>query len=364
MHKVTPLNPAGAGEPAVDVLIVGAGPAGLHAACAAQDLGLSHRIVDRRGLAHSFVEYPQALRFFSPPDEMAIGGVPFPMRGGEKPAREDILPYFRAVAAYRKLNLSLWESITDIRREQGLFQVRTVTEPDGDASRLYSARYLVLASGVWDVPVCLQCPGAELPHVLSRFHEPTEYFGADVLVVGGGNSAVHAALALAEAHARVTYAMRRQPVAYQSHLRPFVVRDLEFAVEEKRLTLHTGVRVARIEPDRTWLQPAEYVSAEMEGRPTGEPSPVPARFVFALLGQRGDPALFHSLGLCIEPDGRPTRDPVTYETNVPNVYVAGSLAGSKIDIILTGREQAAGVVRRIADALGHRSPGHGVNSPD
>src|ERR1041384_4953194 len=122
-------------EPIVDVLIVGAGPAGLHAACNAQDLGLSHRIVDRRGLAHSFVEYPQTQRFFSPPDEMEVGGVPLPMRGGEKPTREDILPYFRAVAAYRKLNLSLWERIVDVRREGELFVVQTQTEPNGDITR-------------------------------------------------------------------------------------------------------------------------------------------------------------------------------------------------------------------------------------
>jgi len=339
----------------VDILIVGAGPAGLHAACTAQDLGLSHRIIDRRGLVHSFVEYPQSLRFFSPPDEMAIGGVPFPTRGGEKPAREDILPYFRAVAAYKNLSLSLWEQITEVRRDGNLFVVQTTNVPNGDRAHAYRARSLVLASGVWDVPICLRCPGADLPHVHSRFHEPTEYFGQDVLVAGGGNSAVHAALALSEAHARVTYAMRRPPVAFQSHLRPFVVRDLEFAVEEKKLALHTGVQVARIEPETTWLQPAEYISRDMEGRPTGDPYPVPTRFVFALLGQRSDASLFQLMGLCIEPDGRPARDPETFETNVPNVYVAGSLAGDKIDIILTGREQAAGVVRRIAEKLGSRN---------
>jgi len=339
-------------EQSEDLLIVGAGPAGLHAACTAQDLGMSHRVIDRRGLVHSFVDYPQALRFFSPPDEMAIGGVPFPMRGGEKPAREDILPYFRAVAAYRKLSLSLWERITDIRREGDLFVVDTLREPNGDVPRTYRARSLLLASGVWDIPVTLTCPGAELPHVFSRFYEPTEFFGMEVLVVGGGNSAVHAALALSEAGAQVTYAMRRPPVAYQSHLRPFVVRDLEFAVTEKRLALHAGAFVVRIEPQTVWLQPGEYDPAHPSGgKLTGEPYPAPARFVFALLGQRSDPTLFHRLGLCLEPDGRPARDPETFETNVPGVYVAGSLAGEKIDIILTGREQAAGVVRRIAERM-------------
>jgi len=336
----------------VDVLIVGAGPAGLQAACTAQDLGLTHRILDRRGLAHSFVEYPQTLRFFSPPDEMAVGGVPFPMRGGDKPTREDILPYFRAVVRARHLNLSLWERITDFRREGDLFRLQTVREPDGDAGSVYCGRSMVLASGVWDVPNRLTCPGASLPHVISRFHEPTEFFGMDALVVGGGNSAVYASLALSEAGARVTFAMRRPPVAYQSHLRPFVVRDLEIAVEEKKVDLRVGAIVARIEPETAWLQPAEYDPEHpLGGKPVGEPYPIPAHFVFALLGQRTDTALFERMGLCLQPDGRPQRDPETYETNVPGVYVAGSLAGGDIDIIITGRRQTAGVVRRIAEKL-------------
>ena len=339
-------------EEAVDVLIVGAGPAGLHAACIAQEMGLTYRVIDRRGLAHSFVEYPQTLRFFSPPDEMEIGGVPLPMRGGDKPTREDILPYFRAVAASRKLNLSLWERITEIRRVPEGFVLTTLREPNGDVVHIYRGRTIVMAAGVWDIPYRLPCPGAELPHVYSRFHEPTEFFGMDVLVVGGGNSAVHAALALAEARANVTFAMRRPPVAYQSHLRPFVVRDLEFAVEENRLTLQTGVIVSRIEPDTAWLQPAEYDPLQAAGGlPTGEPYPIPARFVFAMLGQYGDPGFFESIGLCLEPDGRPIRDPETYETQIPGLYLVGSLAGQKIDIIIRSRVQTEEVVRRIAERL-------------
>ena len=198
----------------LDVLIVGAGPAGLHAACIAEDVGLAYRVIDRAGLAHSFVEYPQAMRFFSPPSEMEVGGMPFPMRGGDKPSREDILPYFRSVAAYRRLKL----------------RICTRTRSP-ESAKTHHARTIALATGVWDQPNRLNCAGDDLPHVFHRFHEPTEYFGQSVLVTGGGNSAVHAALTLSEAHAQVVLAMRRPPAAFQSHLRPFVVRDLEFAVD-------------------------------------------------------------------------------------------------------------------------------------
>ena len=335
-----------------DVLIIGAGPAGLHAACIAQDLGLSHRVIDRRGLAHSFVDYPQTLRFFSPPDEMEIGGIPPPMRGGDKPTREDILPYFRAVAHYRKLNLSLWERIEDIRRDGKIYTIHTRTEPNGDLARQYRGRYVVLASGVWDEPNRLHCPGDDLSHVFSRFHEPTEYFGMDVLVTGGGNSAAIDAMMLAEAHANVTLAMRRPPQDYQSHLRPFVIRDLNFFVEDGKINLHTGVRVSKITPQTVTLQPVSYDETRaQQGEANGEPFDIPARFVFAVIGQKPDTAFLERIGLCLEADGRPARNDETFETNLPCLYVAGSLAGNKIDIILSGREQAAGVVCRIAEEL-------------
>lgn len=329
-----------------DILIVGAGPAGLAAACEAQDLGLSHVIVDRRGLVHSFVEYPQTLRFFSPPDEMAIDNVPFPMRGGDKPTREDALAYYRGVAAARGLNLATWESIVGFERTAEGFRIMTRREPGGDATVERSTRAVLLATGVWDQPNRLCCPGADLPHVHARFHEPTEYFGHPVLVVGGGNSAVTAALSLAEAHARVILAMRRPPVPYQSHLRPFIVRDLEFAAKEGKVDLRVGVVVARIEPERAWLQPAEY--DPVEPRCAGEPEPVEARFVFALLGQTADTRFLHALGLRTGPDGRPYSDSQTHETEIPGLFVAGSLAGQEVDIVIKGREQARQAVRAIA----------------
>jgi len=340
-------------ELTVDVAILGAGPAGLSAAWACIDRGMSYVLLDRGGLGHSFYDYPHALRFFSPPDEMEIGGFPLPVSGGEKPNREDYLAYFRAVVRARGIALSTWESVAACERESdGTFTLITRREPHGDSGRAIHASAIVLAIGVWSEPVVLPVPGGNAPHVRSEFHDPTRYMGHDVLVVGGGNSAVGAALSLMEARARVSLSMRRPPKDYRSGLRPFVKRDLDFAVNERKIALHAETLVTEISPDSATLQPVRYTGAEdlWEGsaadyEPAGEPYTVSCRFVFALLGHRADSRfLGEVMGLPLRPDGRPEVDPTTWETPIPNVFLAGSLADRSIDIVLKARAQAASII--------------------
>jgi thioredoxin reductase (NADPH) len=343
----------------VDVLIVGAGPAGLAAGCHCQDCGLSCLVMDRAGLAQSFTEYPDTLRFFSPPDEMEIAGVPLPVAGGEKPTRDTYLAYLRSVVRFRKLPLATWESVVEVVREADGFQVRTRLEPDAGQGRVMHCRRIVAATGLWHEPVRLPAPGYERPNVFAEFHEPTAFFDQDVLVIGGGNSAVGAALSLAEARARVTLSMRRPPRNYRSGLRPFVKRDLAFAVDEGRVTLHAQTVVTTIGGLCSTLQPVRYTGSEdlSEGtaadyEPMGEPFDVPARFVFCLLGHRPDTVFLRGvLGLDLRPDGRPVCDPGTWETSVPGVFVAGSLADHSIDIVLGLRRQAVAAVDSIAQQL-------------
>lgn len=344
----------------VDVAILGAGPAGLCGACACIEHGLSHVVLDRRGLAQSFFEYPHALRFFSPPDEMEIGGVPLPVAGGEKPNREQYLAYFRAVVRARQLKLCTWESVQSFTREaDGSFVLHTRLEPDAGAGRTVRARAVIVATGMWHEPVTLGVPGADGPNVLSEFIEPTPFCGHDVLVIGGGNSAVGAALSLMEARARVALSMRRPPKDYRSGLRPFVKRDLDFAVNEGKVDLRAGTVLAEIRPSAALLQPVRYTGTEdlWEGtvadyEPAGDPFEVPCRFVFALLGHRADTRfLAQTIGLPLRPDGRPEVDLETWETPLRNVFLAGSLADRSIDIVLRTRTQVAEVVETLAARL-------------
>ena len=341
----------------LDLLIVGAGPAGLAAGCAAQDVGLTFVIVERHGLVQSLVEHPQQIRYFSPADELAIGGVPFPMAGGHKPTREDALAYYRAVAAVRRLPLATWEEVTEVRRHgpappEGGFRVRSVRRRAGDGEPVERlARFLLVCAGTFQNPRPLDVPGGDRPKVFLKLDDPTPFFGRDVLVYGGGNSAATAAMTLAEAGARVTLAMRRAPTDFQSHLRPFIVRDLKIMADEKRLTLMTDVRVTQVKPKGVELIRVEY---DQDPAPDAETFLLPNDFVFALIGQTADVGLFAHLGVPLAPDGLPEYDEKTAETAVSGLYVAGSL--SRANIILESRRRAVEIVAEVAARLKQDDP--------
>jgi thioredoxin reductase (NADPH) len=336
-----------------DLLIIGAGPAGLAAACAAQDAGLTYAVIDRAGPVQSLVEHPEQIRYFSPADEMAIGNIPFPMAGGHKPTREDALAYYRAVAASRKLNLCTWEEVVHVDQEKNSFTV--ITEPriagEGEPRIRRQSRYLLVCAGTFHTPRPLRgIPGADLPKVLRRLQDPTPYFGRNVLVVGGGNSAATAAMTLAESGARVTIAMRRPPEPFKSHLRPFIVRDLLIQAEEKRLRLQTNVLLTRITPTTAEIDYCpQYPLPEGQTPPSYER--LPNDFVFALLGYEAEPALFQMLQVPLAEDGLPEYDETTAETTVPGLFVAGSL--SRANIILESRKRAVEIVALIRNRSEH-----------
>ena len=342
----TELNPDLNNE-LLDLLIVGAGPAGLAASCAAKDAGLSHLVVEREGPVQSLVGHPQQIQYFSPADELAVGGVPFFMAGGHRPTREDALAYYRAVAQSKELPLATWEEVTDVRKDgdgpDASFVVRSVRKGAGAGEVVERrARYLLVCTGTFPNPRRLQVPGADGPNVLLRLSDPTPYFGRSVLVVGGGNSAATGAMTLAESGAKVTLAMRRPPTNYQSHLRPFIVRDLKIMADEKRLTLLTGVQVASITPTCVELIP-------VPGEDSGEARMLPMDFVFTLVGHTADYTLFAHLGVPLAEDGLPTYDEDTSESNIPGLYLAGSL--SRANIILESRRRAVEIVAHIAERM-------------
>ena len=184
-----------------DLLIVGAGPCGLAVAIAATQAGLSSVVVDRRTIVSTIERYPLQMTFFSTPERIEIGGIPF-IASHEKPTRADGLIYYRRVAEHFRLDVRPGEDVVDVAREPDGAFIAEVARPH-DAKR-YRAANVVFATGYYDNPNFLRVPGEELPHVAHYFLEGHPYWHRRVIVIGAGNRSVDASLECWRAGATVT----------------------------------------------------------------------------------------------------------------------------------------------------------------
>jgi len=323
---------------ALDLVVIGAGPAGLGVAIAAARGGLDYEVVEKGALVDTIYRFPRGMTFFTTPDLLELGNLPF-VTPYAKPTREEALQYYRRVADTHRLAVSVGERVESIGKEKGLFAVTTaVDRPGGEPLRKERlARSVVIATGTYDQPNALGIPGEDLPHVSHYFDEPHAYHRRRVVVVGGSNSAAEAALALFRAGARVTLVHRRERLS--GSIKYWLKPDIENRISEHAIAARFETEVVRIGP----------VSVEVEG-PEGREE-VPAEAVFLLTGYHPDTALLERAGVRVDARTlQPEHDPQTLETNVPGLFVAGALAaGSDANrvFIENGRFHGTTVVKTI-----------------
>jgi len=325
-------------ERRLDIAIVGAGPCGLAVGVAAKRAGLDAVLFDRGCLVQSLVEYPIYMTFFSTPERLEIGGIPF-IVADAKPTRREALSYYRAVARRHALEVRQYEEVGGVRGESGAFGLRT-RDRDGE-ERDWSARSVVIATGALYRPNLLGIPGEGSTKVLHAFREPHPYADQDVAVVGGGSSAVETALELHRAGARVT--MIHFEDTFDAGVKPWVLPDITNRIAAGDIGVHWGSRVTAVRPGEVDLRHQE----------TGESTSLPNDWVFAMTGWRPDHRLLASLGVEIAPGtGIPAHDPDTMETNVAGVYVAGVITAgfdaNKV-FIENGRHHGDLIVRGLAE---------------
>ena len=298
-----------------DVLIVGAGPAGLATAIAATRNGLSYQLIEKGALVNSLLHYPTEMVFFTTPELMEIGGMPF-VSPYDKPTRLEALRYYRRVTDACKLDVQFDETVVAITHEDGV--------PDSDGSfavdthsargvrRCFRGRTVVIATGAYDVPNRIDVPGEDLPHVSHYYTQPHPFFRKRVLVVGGKNSAAEAALDLFRAGAHVALVHRGSTLG--ESIKYWVKPDIENRIKEGSIAARFDTSVVEIRPTSVLLERA------------GTTIEIDADAVFLLTGYRSDTTLLRKAGVDIDPDTcGPVFNPDTFETNVPGVYVAGAV---------------------------------------
>lgn len=321
-----------------DVLVIGAGPTGLACALEAKRLGLSVVQVDKGCLCNSIFHYPAHMTFFTTPELLEIGEVPFPSVN-QKPARNEALEYYRKVADRFELDIRQYLNVDAVDGADGEFRVHT-TDRFGRKQTL-CARKLIISTGYYDLPNYLHVPGEELSKVMHYYDDPHPYYGMDVLVIGGKNSAAIAALDLWRHGARVTV-VHRGPEMHK-HVKYWILPDFNNRVKNGEVQAYFNSQVIRIERDSVTLQ-----------TPEGERT-LPNQFVFALTGYHPDFDFLRSLGVRLEGDDRqPVCDAETRESNVPGIYLAGVIvAGNRTNEIFIengrfhGKEIAADLARKL-----------------
>ena len=344
----TPTAPPGT-TAALDLAIVGAGPCGLAVAVAAKQRGLRFAILDRGAITESLTHYPWYMTFFSTAERLEIGGVPFTIPES-KPTRREALAYYRHVVAHHGLAVRQYEEVTrvvghycpevadksrlggEIVADRDGFDIHTRTR-DGHEDCL-RARAVVIATGGFGEPNRLELPDGEPDgRVIHYYKEPFPFFDQDVIVVGGGNSAVEAALELHRNGVRVR--MVHFADVFDRGVKPWVRPDIDNRIEHGEIVMHWKSRIEALGP-RT---------ATILRDDTGAATEVANDWVVAMTGWRPDHTLLNGLGVRTDPrTGIPDHDPATMETNVRGVYIAGVIAAgfnANRIFIENGREHGA-----------------------
>jgi thioredoxin reductase (NADPH) len=313
-----------------DIVIIGGGPIGLACGIAAKRAGKSYVIVEKGCLVNSLYNYPANMTFFSTAERLEIGDVPFTSLNA-KPNRAEALEYYRRVTSLFQLNLRLFETVQGVSKEGDVF---TVTS----SKTIYTSRFVIVATGFYDIAVPMNIPGEDLPKVTHYYKDPHYYAFQQVVVVGGNNSAVDAALETWRKGAHVTMVMLDGDVG--ERVKYWVRPDVVNRIREGSIKAYTNSTLAAIREGEVDIQTPEGLVT------------IPNDFVIAMTGYQPNVAFLESMGIELSNDGKyyPTYNTETMETNVHGLYLAGVVCGgmdTHIWFIENSREHAARILKHI-----------------
>jgi thioredoxin reductase (NADPH) len=297
------------------IAIVGAGPIGLELAIALKQQKISYIQFDAQQIGYTISWFAPQTRFFSSNERIAIADVPLQTSDQLKATREEYLTYLRRVVQQFDLTIRTYETITEIRKEKSLFHLTTQSAA---GTKSYVVEKVILATGGTAKANLLGIPGENLPHVSHYFQDPHQYFRKKLLIVGGKNSAVEAAVRCYHAGAEVAIAYRGKQ--FPTSIKYWLLPEINGMIESRRVAAYFQTRIISITPTHATLEDESAKRFD-----------VPADFVLLMTGYVADMSLFAKAGVHLDSDRQtPEFDERTMETNVPGIYVAGTaIAGTQ-----------------------------------
>src|SRR5262249_21802703 len=333
-----------------NLIIVGAGPSGLSAAIAAKKRGIDYQIVEQGVLVNSIYRFPPHMVFFTTPELLEIGGLPF-VSPYDKPTRAEALRYYRKAADIFDLQIAFDERVLAVTRDEDerVFELETRSSKGVRRGRL--ARHVIFRIAYYGHRVRLGVPGEDLPHVSHYFGDPHVNYRQRVVVVGGGNSAAEAALLMYRSGAHVTM-VHRHPTLKRT-IKYWVRPDIENRIKEGSIAARFNAHLKEIRARSVVVETgptaraddeaarqlelladadASHAPAAAVASATSLTSPaveeIAADAVYLLTGYRADSDLLCRAGVRLNDREAPVHDPKTFETNVPGIFIAGgAIAG-------------------------------------
>ncbi|MFW6368122.1 MAG: NAD(P)-binding domain-containing protein [Spirochaetota bacterium] len=319
------------------VLIIGAGPIGIEVAAGMKTAGVSCIHIEAGQLGETITRWPRHARFFSSPERCAIAGIPVQTYDQEQLVGEVYLAYLRTVVETYNLDIQFYERATSLERTDNGFVVHTSTRTE---TRVYEVSSVVLATGDMNQPNRLGIPGEELQHVSHYFTEPHAYFQQRLMIVGGRNSALEAALRCFRAGAHVSVSYRR-PALEKERTNSRLHLELSILTGKRFIPFYPSTVPVEIREDSILLADAEDRERVTE---------VPTDFVLLLTGYRGDISLLEQAGAEFN-KSVPRIDMNTMQTSVPGLYVAGTaISGDQSSysvFVATAHEHTLRIVRSL-----------------
>jgi len=291
-----------------DVAIIGGGPIGLACGISCKQMGLSYVIIEKGPLVHSIFNYPVSMTFFSTSDKLEIGDVPFISRNA-KPTRDEALEYYRRVTLHFQLNVHLFENVSTIKKNTNGFNIET-------SKSNYYARFIIVATGFYDIPNLLGIPGEDLPKVHHYYKDPHLYFKQKIVVVGSANSAVDAALETYRKGSEVTMVIREPEI--QQNVKYWVRPDIVNRIKEGSINAWFNSSIKEISE-------SEVIISTPEGE-----IQISNDFILAMTGYMPDFSFLQKMGIeIVEKDNivLPNHNPDTLESNVAGIFLAGVICG-------------------------------------
>lgn len=299
------------------VVIVGAGPIGLELAVALTRHQIPFQILDAGAIGQTISWWAPQTRWFSSNDRISIAGVPLATDDQNKASREQYLTYLRSVVEQFQIDVQCYQRVVDIERRGSEFTV--VSESNSGRTKTDS-EIVVLAVGGLDHARRLGIEGEDLPHVDGYLREPHRYYGRQVLIVGGRNSAVEAALRLHHVGANVSLSYRQSGLP--ENIKYWLYPEISGLIRSGSIRAYFETQPVRITPAYVELEDVHH---------RGNVQRVAAQDVLTLIGYEQEKSLFHRAGIeLVGNNQQPRVKEDTMETNVPGIYVAGTaLAGTQ-----------------------------------